>query len=400
MFLLFRLQPLGLVADPMMVSNACLGIVSSEEFITVKKLSTLWHNIIICVLVTTQLSYQRPRSCTTPGLDIGNPRPAGHGGSRSGKSARKRSYSAVLPRNLPIDQLKELTSTMSVTQQTGFMPEEKTNTDSEITNPITTSDNDRRNQMTKTSQTDISHHKDKAQNFSYPSMTGNKLEIGQTSNDKLQILPPVVRHGELAMKVEVRRLKVSRDSITLDSNQVVTTTSEQTEQSTATNCIVDNGLPQLSTNGLNVSKPPAKTSESETNEENSGEKIATRDISSPRSTPSSPTKVSIVSVGEASTVRPKSHLHRRRRRHSNGRLLGSGHLSQGWSPPQAIEPLVGSPLHTPRKQPQVKGRRELVNEEQQSKELEATRSLMTSPGLMINVDVNEFLQDTDADDPA
>ena len=39
-----------------------------------------------------------------------------------------------------------------------------------------------------------------------------------------------------------------------------------------------------------------------------------------------------------------------------------------------------------------------VNEEQGSK-IEAVRSLMTSPGLMVTVDVNEFLKDTEADDP-
>lgn len=299
----------------------------------------------------------------------------------------------MLPRNTPIDQLKELTATMSVTEQTGLVPEEKpiatTTTDSEITNPIKTSDNDHRNQITKTSQIDISCHKDKAQDFSYPSTTDNMLEIGQSSSDKLQILPPVVRHGELAMKVEVRRLK-----ITSGSNQVVTTKVEQTEQSIATNCTVDNGLPQISANG---SKSPATTSEPETN---SGQKRATTDATGFRSTPSSPRKVSIVSVGEASTARPRSqHLRRRRRRHSEGRLSGSRRLSQGWSQPQVIEPLVGSPLHTPRKWSQVKGERELVNEEQDNK-LDATRSLMTSPGLMINVDVNEFLQDTDTDDPA
>lgn len=37
----FRLQPLGLVSDPTMISNACLGIVSGEQFITIVQLSTL-----------------------------------------------------------------------------------------------------------------------------------------------------------------------------------------------------------------------------------------------------------------------------------------------------------------------------------------------------------------------
>lgn len=40
----FRLQPLGLVSDPTVVSNACLGIVSGEQFITMVQLSTLWRN--------------------------------------------------------------------------------------------------------------------------------------------------------------------------------------------------------------------------------------------------------------------------------------------------------------------------------------------------------------------
>ena len=84
-------------------------------------------------------------------------------------------------------------------------------------------------------------------------------------------------------------------------------------------------------------------------------------------------------------------------------------LSQGWSPPQleTIEPIVGSPLHTPRKQSQTTGAtagdsrqaasRGTLREQGSMLELEALRSQMTSPGMFISVDVNEFLRDIDAD---
>ena len=77
---------------------------------------------------------------------------------------------------------------------------------------------------------------------------------------------------------------------------------------------------------------------------------------------------------------------------------------------ETIEPIVGSPLHTPRKRSTqtmtVPGNSHAavggsgIGGKGSILDLEAIRSHMTSPGMFISIDVNEFLQDIDTNDPA
>ena len=346
----------------------------------------------------------RSRSCTTPGVPLDNPRSTGHNDiiARKGVKLRERSRSATMPNNMPVDLLKELTANLSVTQQTALLPEEESMTTASTggTDSIKTSGNDNNQMRADTPQHNTSPHTDRAQNLSSSKETDCEMQTSEVPVGQIRVLPPVIRQGQLAMKVEVRRLKATKGANASDLNQKTHPSVDAREQNIEANGKVEKGLPHvLSAMERHSPKPLAVKSESKEGNNGQQRPITHQDVSS-RSSPSSPVKVSIVSLGEAPTVRPRSQLQRRRkRRHSDGRPPGSGRLSQGWSPPQAIEPLVGSPLHTPRKWSQDKGRRDLANESNE-KEFEARRSLMTSPGLMINVDVNEFLKDTEADDPA
>lgn len=377
---------------------------------------------------------QRARSSTVPGAYVGNQLPAHRDQHHKRDSTKRingkgRSYSAVLQGSVPVNRLKELTADLSITQHTGFIPEE-----GPVTNKHTKTINidDRNQRQTLDSQTNALHGVEKIQNSN---KIRNESQTNDTNgtNDDAQMLPPVVRHGESGMKVEVKRLKATRDSVS-EMNQGQSTVSPSNVgnivQSTEMNHSKDQALPQLGTkekptanSALHfLSQPtPTKVETSKLKEEGDGQKnqsISSHDSGS-KSTPSSPRRVNIVSLGEVPTARPRSQqtsrhqqrTERRRRRHSEGRPIGGGRLSRGWSPPQTIdEPLVGSPLHTPRKQSNNEASNTLMgnsrkvtkvvgNDRQSTNELETTRSLMTSPGLMINIDVNEFLQDTPADDP-
>ena len=372
---------------------------------------------------------RRPRSCTEPGGLLSGTQTVTQdqrygGGAGKGAKVKRRSYSAVLQHdNVPVGRLKELASNLSVSQQTGLIPEGKSLIGGRTTNLIKTGNNGSRNQkLTDTTPiaTEVPHRTEGAQKFSD---VQEDLQATDTTADadasKIQILPPVVRFGELGMRVEVTRLRAAkssgiRNSVNSRKSSTTTSTVELKEQNRTMNEVLpsighreknetDNSRYLLSQN---------QATRTETSEErcDQKDKANSHDTLS-RSTPTSPVKVSIVSLGETPGIRPESQQsgrhqqRRRRRRHSEGRQLGVGRLSQGWSPPRDIEALVGSPLHTPRRQSRSttpRGGRSHVtkastNEEQSINELDTRRSLMTSPGLMINIDVNEFLRD--ADDP-
>ena len=437
----YRLQPLGIVSNPMMTPNSCLGIVSGEKHTHCHTHYTCIHTASGLIIISSRMialflvspkspNYQRPRSSTTPGVHLGDPAACNHPYERLGKrrvKLKRRSYSAMLPRNMSSNQIMELMSNLSITQQTGLAPVEedltmRTGADHTVAGTVISHDN--KNQtLSKATQSNSFYSTQGVQNLSSYSDTTDHLYSQTTaagSTDKIRILPPVVRHGELGMKVEVKGLKTIGGSGTSDMIQTsskTTATVDHREQ-----CTVDGTeekmLPQIQAreqklmeNSSHISTQAPTMKEGVSEEDNSQQKpiIHTPHDTSSRSNPSSPRRINIVSLGEVQTAKSRSkqtaaHQQKRRRRHSEGRQLSSGRLSQGWSSPKAIEPLIGSPLHTPRKQSHAKrlNKRSIdgmtVNEEQGSK-IEAIRSLMTSPGLMITVDVNEFLKDTEADDP-
>ena len=312
----------------------------------------------------------------------------------------------MLPRNVTVDQMRELTANLSITKQTGLIPEEVTATNTTTTESRKTAHTVSSNtgRQTTASQNSTSQLDTKgAQKFTN---SEHDLETVGTPTDKIQILPPVVRQGELGMKIEVKRLRTFSDSAIaetarLSADQVA---NEKQQTTAVANSRVIKRLPKLQEKEIKQAETPPHVSQSpETKErlKDDGTLHATTSSSSLR-------KVSIVSLGETpskSQQTDRHWQHRRKRRHSEGKQVGSSRLSQGWSPPQleTLEPVVGSPLHTPRKQPQTMGdscAARAPREQGSVLDLEDLRSQMTSPGMFISVDVNEFLQDIDADNPA
>lgn len=135
----------------------------------------------------------------------------------------------------------------------------------------------------------------------------------------------------------------------------------------------------------------------QTNVDTSSSPVLPRASSAP-----SPPHVGVICLGEGDvTTTTRTGGHRSRQQ-----LSGKARLSHGWSPPQPIQPLQGSPIHTTpprgvgggasirgREKPEGKGKEVVV----------VTRGDMTAPApsptpsMMISVNVNEFLSRTDND---
>ena len=180
--------------------------------------------------------YQRPRSWTTPGVHFGSSGLASddNGDSESNTKrakVRKRSYSAMLPHNVSVDQVKELTANLSITKQTGLIPEEHatTNMTTAPTKTNTANNHTHKNQtQNKTTRNSTSQLNTKgAQKYSN---LDYDLHTTDKSAGKIQILPPVVRQGELGMKIEVNRLKTISDSSTLEQTSNITPTVDDRQQ--------------------------------------------------------------------------------------------------------------------------------------------------------------------------
>jgi hypothetical protein len=347
-----------------------------------------------------------------------------------GKKAkiRKRSYSAMLPHNVTVDQMRELTANLSITKQTGLIPEEGM-----ATNTLTSESSRTAHTMEQSNSTDKKHtqtntSRDQNSTSQFDTKEAQKstnlaeydLETADNPIGKVQILPPVVRQGELGMKIEVKRIRTLNDSVISETTSHSTVAADRKEQpgaevAAAIDSKAVKRLPKLQEKKKEQAEASSHVSsqspEMKERLKNGHSDRALHDTTSS----SSLRKVSIVSLGE--TLPSKSHQmdlrhrqHRRKRRHSSeGKQVGSlSRLSQGWSPPQleTIEPIVGSPLHTPRRRSrsQTAGGSPYAvggpREQGSMADLEALRSQMTSPGMFISVDVNEFLQDIDADNPA
>lgn len=334
---------------------------------------------------------------------------------------RQRSYSAMLPRNATVDQMRELTANLSITKQTGLIPEEGNATNT-TTEPRTahTIDSilDKKQTHTDTSQNGASQID--AKDAQKSTISEQDVDTVDTPAGKIQILPPVVRQGELGMKIEVKRLRTFSDSVISETTSTSLVAADKKSQSgtVATTAAINSRtvkrLPKLQEKEKKEAEISSHLSRSPETKERLQDDLSDRTLPVTMSS-SSLRKVSIVSLGETPSKSQQTDVrhrqHKRKRRHSEGKLVGSGsRLSQGWSPPQleTIEPIVGSPLHTPRgRQSQTtaagvvslyagRGPGEPLGSES---ELEALRSQMTSPGMLISVDVNEFLQDIDVDNP-
>ena len=321
---------------------------------------------------------QRPRSSTAPGVhfDLPGPEsPDGEGRERVGNrvKVKRRSYSAVSARSV---NTQHLLKSLLVSRHTGLVPQK-----------IQT-----------------------LENSSVAEAALNAQEHPPSSRGKT-ILPPVVHHGELGMKIEVKGLRgtsdVSKDDPSprrISESYKSPKTSSKLPPITNSPSIVEQKIlinsdthsPKGSTTSQpsNDAQPPVSPSSNETSQKHD---IATRN--------ESPPKVAIVSIGETEVVDEvqrgsKSH---RRKRHPSGNQ--TGRLSLGWSSPKPIEPLKGNSLPTP-----PSDARTFTHPYQSSRskfKAEGTAGLgseaspeterVMSPN-MISVDVNEFLSEVETMD--
>ena len=122
-------------------------------------------------------SRQRPRSSTAPGVHFDLPEsPDGEGRERVGKRVKlkRRSYSAVSARSV---NTHHLLKTMLVSRHTGLVPQ-----------------------------------KFKSLETSSTSEAASNPSVHPPSNRGKAVLPPVVQHGELGMKIEVKGLRGTLDA--------------------------------------------------------------------------------------------------------------------------------------------------------------------------------------------
>lgn len=293
---------------------------------------------VLCLFLVTFFrgqSRQRERAFTAPGTRTNhtNQRQNLPSSNTDTAKSRKRSYSAVLPRNLPNEALKQL---LSISRHTSVLPEKSEESDSPEKHPepdshyITTQADFMKIEM-KSLRKDSSRDASKR--------TGSaRLKKGTKSNDtnsrqasKLPFIPDLPSEGGEAV--------VTKLTIT------VTKSVSQNSQNPG-------------------SSEPSSTLP-----------LATGTVSSMGVAPNSPSHLTVVSLGPGNkkpaverTSAPKTEYHGSRK----------GRLSQGWSPPQPIPPLKGSPIH---KSVRIK------------EEVKDTSQLSPTTSMMIDVNVNEFLTD-------
>lgn len=337
-----RLQPLGVVSNHIVDSDQFMGVISVHS-------KTCGH--------------QRPRSSTTPTSRVHFDLPIETESDLERQRQRKvkrRSYSAILSRTVDTEHLYHL---LSVSKQTALVPNQS--------EPIPGSDR-----------------------------PDDTEKLATVSAEAVKMLPPVVRHGELGMKIELKGLRAneaphgSSPSRSLSSPRGRPVDSPTTKQAKA-----KTKLPPI-TNSPSISPP--KSSSGKTSHESEASTSPRRtSIHTDRDTQargsSVERKLSIVSIGEV----PAAEDSQRRNSSSKRKRHSSGKLSLGWSSPRPIETVLGSPLHIPHaQQQQSELERGGQNTTEESTAVEADLQQRTmSPNMTISVNVNEFLLDTAVDSP-
>lgn len=264
---------------------------------------------------------------------------------------------------------------MAVSKQTGFLPEEEKNVNNH--DSITTV---------------------------RIGLNYSSLKRPTDTQEKVNTLPPVIRDGKLDMKVEIKKL---RNQGTCKANEEIfelsskhdTGATNTSESSSTLPPINETSLDSTTKESLNLehlgdshaSKSKSFDPETKAKLENPIEEqypigASHKHLETNHVTKTSPTNVNVrvVSIGEVITIngRPKPRNTRQRR--------NSGHLSLGWSSPQPLEPITGSPMTTPTRHlvSENKGNKnELVTEKEDKKS--ANTCSMT-----IKLNVNTVLDET------
>ncbi len=228
---------------------------------------------------------------------------------------KRRSQSAILARTIDTTYLMKM---LSVSKHTGFQPQPETPKDDEI----------------------------------------GTCTIEQ-SPPTLKPLPPVVKHGELGMKVEVRGLREEAEKTR--SKDLTTKVSLRKKKLPP---IPKTPSPTKQTEAIKSSPPLSPTSPS-----------GSMTPSPRRSANIEPIRVSIVSVGERVTTgeHPRPRPNKRK---------SSGRLSRGWSPPQIVQPVTGSAVSSLSPQ-RIESRGEGGE----------TTPINPNNSMLINISPSEFLND-------
>lgn len=314
-------------------------------------------------------SEKRPKSCTAPGLTLredythqqlpasGNP-----------EAARKRSYSAVLPRPVPDNALRQL---LSISRHTALLPERG------------------------------------------GEVKGQGDHAGPGPHAKT--LPETVSIATQAefMKIEMRGLR--KDSSRNRSKKAASHTGHLpqhgNDRATTSSQLPSIPDPSLESTDdivtrlvVTVTKSPVarETHHSDSERERPSEPRNSQDSRDSQSSndidavaavtreevKDSPPQLKIVSLGEKKEVGRMTA--QRGRRHSSGK----GRLSQGWLPPQPILALKGSPIHTATKKVGVG----VVAKDEERRDEKGGRAVLSpTTSMTINVNVSEFLTQTEGE---
>lgn len=330
-------------------------------------------------------SRQRPRSSTAPGVHFDLPESNdGEGRERVGKRVKlkRRSYSAVSARSVNTHQLLK---TLLVSRHTGLVPQKF--------------------QSLETSST---------------SEAASNLNVHPPSNRGKAVLPPVVQHGELGMRIEVKGLRgpldASNDGPPPNTPKRITESYEPPKFSTKLPPITNSPsiVEQKSPNpNSDTYSPISSTTSAPSNDTQSPVSLASNETSQEKQTINqiatrneSPKKVTIVSIGESEAVDEvqRGNKPHKRKRHPSGNQ--TSRLSLGWSSPKPIEPLKGNSLPTPSSDARAfthpsnhpsRSKFMAKGAAGQSIEAETETERVMSPN-MISVDVNEFLLDVETTD--
>lgn len=308
--------------------------------------------------VVTSLRYrQRHRAYTAPetrtnNLPVDHTHLQSQGNADTGATkVRKRSFSAVLPRNIPDVALRQL---LSISRHTALLPQ----TDGEqekLPEPQATP-------YTKPHPTYVTAQAE----FMKIEMKGLRKN---SSKDSSKTSPRPGGHTHNRHLPQVGKLPSIPDPA-VESEETGT-------RFTITVTKSKGGKPQTSEH----SGPITTVQSTAHHSLNIGDATSPSISGGVASSSSGSSHLTIVSLGDSKRV-PGQMATPRTKLHSSVK----GRLSQGWSPPQPIQPLKGSPLH----------RR--VGGASISEEGLKVKPGSPTPSMVIDINVNEFLTENNDDD--
>lgn len=338
-------------------------------------------------------SNRRPKSCTAPPSQVSDlledHAPQLPHDDRV-KAVRKRSSSAILPRNIPDDTLRQL---LSITRHAATLPQEgqlseRTQEGSGVEEDVVVMDS--LPLMTSSEQAEFIRIRMRGLKRSSPPRGGSK----GSPRDSSKSTPAEMQtsRGE-GSKIASHRSQHSRSRnrpqqlLASPTTANASSTSQVGKFSSISEPEEDRGTTLSIT--VTRTKEATGTPPDDAQKEGSGQQFnASQPPVSTPPEPPGPPRSGGMSGGEGKVGGGRSSRHKSRRQPS-----GKGRLSQGWSPPQPIGPLKGSPIHTlPRGAGEASGG---GGDKGGAKVLPTSeQTAVFSASMVISVNVNEFLTPT------